>query len=100
MNLQLQLSRSDLGQRVDVTRAVELDQSVPSTVGRLTLRRSSAALCALRSHTGQQHCLLYLKRHSRANAATVVVKKKKKKKKLLLLLLLLFCAPHGRALAR
>ena len=31
-----------------------------------TLRRGSAAPCALRRHTGQQHCLLYLKGHSRA----------------------------------
>eukprot|EP00064_Thunnus_orientalis_P006927 superscaffoldBa00000745_g6946 len=35
--------------------------------GCLTLRRGSAAPCALRAHTDQQHCLLYLKRHSRAH---------------------------------
>lgn len=37
-----------------------------------TLRRGSAAPCALRRHTGQQHCLLYLKGHSRAPGGAVL----------------------------
>ncbi|TNN51193.1 hypothetical protein EYF80_038611 [Liparis tanakae] len=37
--------------------------------GCLTARGSSAAPSVLRAHTDQQHCLLYLKRHSRAPRA-------------------------------
>lgn len=41
--------------------------------GCLTRRRGSAAApCALHSHADQQHCLLYLKRHSRAHRGAAV----------------------------